>query len=200
MTSLSSKRDAEQDGLAEPARTWAIVTTALGLMMAVLDGSIANLALPTLAAEFDVSAAQSIWVVNAYQLAVTISLLPLAALGEIVGYRRVYRIGVALFTVASLACALSHSLTELTIARVAQGFGAAGLMSVNSALVRFIYPRHLLGRGFGVNVMVGSASSALGPSVAAAMREPKRLCKSFRANSRLGSCMRRQGKSRLAMT
>ena len=169
MTSLSSKRDAEQDGLPEPARTWAVVTTALGLMMAVLDGSIANLALPTLAAEFDVSAAQSIWVVNAYQLAVTISLLPLAALGEIVGYRRVYRVGVALFTVASLACAMSHSLTELTIARVAQGFGAAGLMSVNSALVRFIYPRHLLGRGFGVNVMVGSASSALGPSVAAAI-------------------------------
>ena len=160
---------AEQDGLPEPARTWAVVTTALGLMMAVLDGSIANLALPTLAAEFDVSASQSIWVVNAYQLAVTISLLPLAALGEIVGYRRVYRTGVALFTVASLACAMSHSLTELTIARVAQGFGAAGLMSVNSALVRFIYPRALLGRGFGVNVMVGSASSALGPSVAAAI-------------------------------
>ena len=159
----------EPDGLPEPARTWAIVTTALGLMMAVLDGSIANLALPTLAAEFNVSASQSIWVVNAYQLAVTISLLPLAALGEIVGYRRVYRIGVALFTVASLACAMSHSLTELTIARVAQGFGAAGLMSVNSALVRFIYPRALLGRGFGVNVMVGSASSALGPSVAAAI-------------------------------
>ncbi|MGI4799176.1 MAG: MFS transporter [Janthinobacterium lividum] len=160
---------AEQDGLPEPARTWAIVTTALGLMMAVLDGSIANLALPTLASEFNVSASQSIWVVNAYQLAVTISLLPLAALGEIVGYRRVYRTGVALFTVASLACAMSHSLTELTIARVAQGFGAAGLMSVNSALVRFIYPRALLGRGFGINVMVGSASSALGPSVAAAI-------------------------------
>ena len=166
---MSAGAEPEQDGLPEPARTWAVVTTALGLMMAVLDGSIANLALPTLASEFDVSAAQSIWVVNAYQLAVTISLLPLAALGEIVGYRRVYRVGVALFTAASLACALSDSLAMLTIARVAQGFGAAGLMSVNSALVRFIYPRRLLGRGFGINVMVGSASSALGPSVAAAI-------------------------------
>jgi MFS transporter, DHA2 family, multidrug resistance protein len=165
----SQPQRAEPDGLPQPARNWAIVTTALGLMMAVLDGSIANLALPTLAHEFDVSAAQSIWVVNAYQLAVTISLLPLAALGEIVGYRRVYRTGMMLFTAASLGCALSGSLTTLTMARVAQGFGAAGMMSVNSALVRFIYPRALLGRGFGVNVMVGSASSALGPTVAAAI-------------------------------
>src|SRR3569832_1512090 len=104
----------EQDGLPEPIRTWAVVTTALGLMMAVLDGSIANLALPTLAHEFEVSAAESIWIVNAYQLAVTISLLPLAALGEIVGYRRGYRAGVVLFTAASLACALSTSMTVLT--------------------------------------------------------------------------------------
>ena len=161
--------DPEPDGVPQPMRRWAVVTVALGLMMAVLDGSIANLALPTLAREFDVSASDSIWVVNAYQLAVTISLLPLAALGEIVGYRRVYRAGVVLFTLSSLACALSYSQPTLVAARVLQGFGAAGMMSVNSALVRFIYPRALLGRGFGVNVMVGSASSALGPSIAAAI-------------------------------
>ena len=157
------------DGLAPGRRLWAAVTIALGLMMAVLDGSIANLALPTLAREFQVSAASSIWVVNAYQLAVTVSLLPLAALGELVGYRRVYQVGMVVFTLASLACALSGSLDTLTVARVAQGFGAGGMLSVNSALVRFIYPRSLLGRGFGVNMMVGSVSSAAGPSLAAAI-------------------------------
>ena len=98
----------------------------------------------------------------------TISAIPLSSLGEIYGYRRIYQAGLVLFTLASLACALSNSLPTLTVARVVQGFGAAGMMSVNSALVRFIYPRHLLGRGFGVNVMVGSASSALGPTIAAA--------------------------------
>ena len=159
----------ETDGLTGASRTAAAVTIALGLVMAVLDGSIANLALPTLAGEFGVSAASSIWVVNAYQLAVTVSLLPLAALGEIVGYRKVYLVGMALFTLASLGCALSDSLPTLVAARVAQGFGAAGMLSVNSALVRFIYPRALLGQGFGVNVMVGSVSSATGPSVAAAI-------------------------------
>ena len=167
MTQSPDDPDTPGDGVPAPRRLWAIITIALGLMMAVLDGSIANLALPTLAREFGISAASSIWVVNAYQVAVTISLLPLAALGEIVGYRRVYQAGMVLFTLASLACALSNSLETLTAARVFQGFGAAGMMSVNSALVRFIYPRRMLGRGFGINVMVGSTSSALGPTIAA---------------------------------
>lgn len=165
----SGLSDSTTDGLQGGRRLAAVVTIALGLTMAVLDGSIANLALPTLAGVFEVSAASSIWVVNAYQLAVTVTLLPLAALGEIVGFKRVYRLGMVLFTVASLACALSWSLDSLVAARVLQGFGAAGMLSVNSALVRFIYPRALLGRGFGVNVMVGSVSSAVGPSVAAAI-------------------------------
>lgn len=157
------------DGLPLPARYWAILTIALGLTMAVLDGAIANIALPTIAREVHVDPASSIWVVNAYQLAVTITLLPLASLGEIVGYRRIYQVGLAVFTLASLACALSHTLPMLTLARVVQGFGAAGIMSVNTALVRFIYPRALVGQGLGINAMVGSVSSAVGPTVASAI-------------------------------
>jgi DHA2 family multidrug resistance protein-like MFS transporter len=157
------------DGLPLPRRHWAVLTVALALTMAVLDGAIANVALPTIARDLHADPAESIWVVNAYQLAVTISLLPLAALGDIVEYRRVYRVGLILFTVASLGCALADSLTTLTIARVVQGFGAAGVMSVNTALVRFIFPRHMLGRGMGVNALIVAVSSALGPSVAAAI-------------------------------
>ena len=66
--------------------------------MAVLDGAIANVALPTIARDLNASPAASIWVVNAYQLAVTVTLLPLAALGEIIGYRRVYKAGLVVFT------------------------------------------------------------------------------------------------------
>ena len=95
------------DGLPIPQRYWGILTIALGLTMAVLDGAIANVALPTIAADLNTSPANSIWVVNAYQLAVTISLLPLASLGDIFGYRRVYQWGLVVFTLASLACALS---------------------------------------------------------------------------------------------
>jgi len=135
--------------------------------MSVLDGAIANIALPTIARELRTDPANAVWVVNAYQLAVTISLLPFASLGELRGYRRVFVAGLALFTLGSLACALSGSLTTLVISRILQGFGGAGIMSVNTALLRFIYPADQLGRGVGINALVGSISAAIGPSVAA---------------------------------
>src|SRR6202140_2768302 len=121
-------------GLPQPQRNWAIVTIALGIVMAVMDGAIANVALPTIATDLDASPAFSIWIVNGYQLAITISLLPLSSLGEIVGYRRIYLAGLALFTLASVFCALSHTLLLLTLARFVQGFGAAGGMSVNNGV------------------------------------------------------------------
>ena len=155
------------DGLPLPQRTWAIVTIALGIVLAVVDGAIANVALPTIARDLNASPAFSIWIVNGYQLAVTISLLPLASLGEIIGYRRVYLAGLVLFTAASAFCALADNLPLLTLARILQGFGAAGILSVNSALVRFTYPQALLGRGIGINAMVVAVSAAVGPTIAA---------------------------------
>ena len=124
------------DGLPQPQRNWAILTIGLGLVMAVIDGAIANVALPTIAESLNASPAFSIWIVNGYQLAITISLLPLASLGEIIGYRRVYLAGLLLFTLASLFCALAHTLLLLTLARIFQGFGAAGILSVVEADTR----------------------------------------------------------------
>jgi DHA2 family multidrug resistance protein-like MFS transporter len=157
----------EQDGLPFPQRYWAILTIVLGIVMAVLDGAIANVALPTIAQDLHATPSFSVWIVNGYQLAITISLLPLASLGEIIGYRRVYLAGLLLFTVASLCCALSHTLVLLTASRVLQGFGAAGIMSVNAALVRFTYPRAQLGHGIGINALVVAVSAAVGPTLAA---------------------------------
>jgi DHA2 family multidrug resistance protein-like MFS transporter len=157
------------DGLPQPQRNWAILTIGLGLVMSVIDGSIANVALPTIAGALHASPAFSIWIVNGYQLAITISLLPLASLGEIIGYRRVYLAGLVLFTLASVFCAVSHTLLLLTVARIMQGFGAAGILSVNAALVRYTYPRAQLGRGIGVNALVVATSAAVGPTVAAAI-------------------------------
>jgi MFS transporter, DHA2 family, multidrug resistance protein len=154
------------DGLPLPQRYWAILTIALGLIMAVMDGAIANVALPTIARDLHASPAFSVWIVNGYQLAITISLLTLASLGELIGYRWIYLAGLLLFTIASLFCALSPTLTLLTTARVVQGFGAAGIMSVNAALVRFIYPNRLLGRALGLNALVVAVSAAVGPTLA----------------------------------
>jgi len=155
-----------EDGLPLPARTWAIGAIALGITLAVIDSAIANVALPTIATDLHTDPAFSIWVVNGYQLAITISLLPLSSLGDIVGYRRVYIVGLLVFTLASLACAFSSTILMLAFARVVQGFGAAGIMSVNTALLRFIYPQRLLGRGIGVNALVVAVSAAIGPTAA----------------------------------
>ncbi|WP_247893726.1 MFS transporter [Azospirillum endophyticum] len=155
------------DGLPIPQRYWAMAAMTVALIMAVLDGVVANIALPTIQREFAVDAASAIWVVNAYQLAVTVALFPMASLGDIIGYRKVYWFGLAVFTVASLACALSPNLPLLTAARVLQGIGGAGIMSVNLALVRHIYPSTHLGRGVGYNAMIVAVSSAAGPSLAA---------------------------------
>jgi MFS transporter, DHA2 family, multidrug resistance protein len=135
----------------------------------VLDGSIANVALPTIARELHATPAGSIWVVNSYQLAVTISLLPLASLGDVHGHRRIFCWGLLLYTLASIGCAVATTLPQLVAGRVMQGFGGAGIMSVNGALIRFIFPRAQLGRGIGYNVLVVATSSAAGPSVAAAI-------------------------------
>jgi len=158
-----------QDGLPVAQRYWAILTIALGITMAVLDGAIANVALPTISRELNASPAESVWIVNAYQIAIIVSLLSLSFLGDMLGYRRVYQAGLALFIATSLFCALSTSLNMLTFARVLQGFGGAALMSVNTALIRIIYPQRYLGRGMAINSLIVAVSTAAGPTVAAAI-------------------------------
>jgi DHA2 family multidrug resistance protein-like MFS transporter len=154
------------DGLPTPQRYWSMLAIGLGISMSVLDASVANIALPSIAHSLATTPAESIWVINAYQLAIVMALLPLASLGEKVGYRRVYQVGLVIFTAGSLGCALSSSLAWLVIARAVQGLGAAGVMSVNGALVRFTYPRASLGRGIGINALTVSIAAALGPSIA----------------------------------
>jgi DHA2 family multidrug resistance protein-like MFS transporter len=156
-----------EDGVPTPQRHWAVLAIALAIAMSVLDGSIANVALPTIAHALQARPASAIWMINAYQLTIVASLLPMASLGEIFGYARIYRVGLAVFVLASALCAASGTLALLVAARVLQGLGAAGVMSVNGALIRFIYPRALLGRGIGLNAMVVALSSVAGPTLAA---------------------------------
>ena len=159
----------QADGLPVPRRYWAIAAIVLAIFMSVLDSTITNIALPSIARSFRVTHAASVWVINAYQLAILVALLPLASLGEMVGYRRISQAGLAIFTLASLACAFAPSLGALSVARVIQGLGAAGIMSVNAALVRFTYPHQMLGRAIGINAFVVAISAAIGPTVASAV-------------------------------
>ena len=163
---ISADGPAAIDGLPAQRRGWAAAAIFTAVAMASLDTAIANIALPAIAADLHVGPADVIWVVNVYQIALVATLLPLAALGEIVGHRRIYLGGLLLFTLASLACAEAWSLPSLLIARVLQGLGASGIMSVNTALVRFVFPGRLQGRGFGYNAMVVATAFTLGPTIA----------------------------------
>lgn len=155
------------DGLFGFARHKAMFAVALSVLLSVLDYALVNVALPTIAKDIHTDSASVIWVVNAYQLTSLVSLLPLAAIGDRVGYARMCRIGLVLFVIASLFCAVSTNLVELAAARAFQGFAGACIMSVNAALVRHIYPSRELGRGVALNGLVIALGVALGPTIAA---------------------------------
>jgi len=154
------------DGLPTALRRWACAVVFIAIGMSALDTAIANIALPAIATDLNTTPADVVWVVNVYQIALVVALLPLAALGEIIGLERVYLGGIAIFTAASLGCACASTLPELLIARGLQGLGSGAISAANIALVSFIYPRAIVSRGYGFNAMVVGVSFTLGPTVA----------------------------------
>ncbi len=159
-------KEVHPDGMPGRQRFWAFAAVVITIALSVMDASVANVALPTIARDLHATPAASILTVSAYQLAIVVSLLPLASLGDIYGYRRIYLCGIVVFTLASLGCALSGSMPALVAARTVQGFGASGIMSVNAALVRYIFPHNRLGRALGYNALAISISATIGPSFA----------------------------------
>ena len=157
------------DGLPPEKRRWAVAAIFTALAMGSLDTVIANIALPAMAADLHVSPTEIVWVINVSKMIIDATALPLGALGEIVGHQRIYLGGLLLFTFASVGCACEWSLESLLVARTLQGLGASGLMSVNTALVRFVYPSRLLGRGFGHNALVVATAFTLGPTIASSI-------------------------------
>ena len=158
---------ADLSGILEPGQLWALVGVLLATVLVVLDGTIVNVALPTISTELRVSASQVIWVVTAYQMALVMALFPCAALGDKVGHRTLYVGGVALFTLASALCVMAPSFGWLVTARFIQGLGGAGIMALNAALLRAIVPQRMLGRAIGWSALTVALSSAAGPTLGA---------------------------------
>ncbi len=161
--------DLNWDGLHRPHIYYAMAATFCGLFLSVIDGTICNVALPEIAAQLNIPSSDSIWVVNAFQLVIMMLLLPFSSLGELWGYKQVYLRGIVVFTLGSLFCALSFNLPMLVISRVFQGLGAAMIMSVNTSLIKLIYPKRHLGEGVGLNATVVAIASVTGPSLSAAI-------------------------------
>ncbi len=166
---MSTPSDTHADGLPSPRRYLAIAVLLMTFVLVVLDGAIANIALPSIAASFHSSPSDTVWVVSSYQLAVLIALLPCGALGEMFGPRRVYLLGVALFTLASAGCAFAPSLAVLVVSRFIQGFGGGAIMALATMNLRFAVPQKMLGTIIGVNAMTIAIASAAGPGIAGAI-------------------------------
>jgi DHA2 family multidrug resistance protein-like MFS transporter len=160
---------ADSDGVPMPRRLAAVAAILGALVLVVLDGAIANVALPHIAQRLNATPSDAVWVVTAYQLVVVMFLLPASALGERIGYRRVFVSGIALFTAASALCAMAPSLPWLVAGRCLQGLGSAAVMPLGLALLRFTYPKRLLGQAIAYNALTVAGASAAGPAVGAAI-------------------------------
>ena len=153
------------DGLPFPRRYLAIAAMSFGSALVIIDGGVANVALPTIARDLHVEQSAVVSVVTVYQVMLVMLMLPFAGLGERVGLKRIYQGGQLLFTVATLLCFFAKSLPFLLLVRAVQAMGAAGVLSVASALIRQIYPSNQLGRGLAVNAVVVTSSAAAAPTI-----------------------------------
>lgn len=158
-----------QSALPAPGRAVPILAVLAATVLVVLNAALANIALPAIARSLQVLPATSVWIVTAYQAALLMALLPCAALGESVGYRRVFTGGVAIFTGASVLCALAPSLAWLVVARFLQGLGGAAVMALGNALLRMVVPQRQLGSTIGWNALAVALASAAGPTLGAAI-------------------------------
>lgn len=156
----------EDDTHDDMRRSLAPLTLALAVTVSALDGVMLNAALPTIAARLNAAPAEAIWVVNAYQLAAVLVLLPLGKAADIYGHKRIYLGCITLFGAASLACALADSLGTLAAWRFVQGCGGAGIVGITNAMIRHVYPPQSFGRGVALNSLLVALALAAGPTIA----------------------------------
>ncbi|MCE2563318.1 MFS transporter [Komagataeibacter sp. FNDCF1] len=167
MSEVTAGRDGT-GGTAEMRVRYAVLVPLLmAVFLSVLDYAVANIALPTISGVLHITAAQSVWVVNAYQLANAMLLLPLAAWADRIGSARLCQIGLVIIMAGSGMCAVASSFPVLVFARVVQGIGGACVMSVSAALVRVCYPHSRLGEALALNALVTALGFACSPAVAA---------------------------------
>lgn len=159
------KFESGETGLPLPARYWAIVAISLNTVMVVIDTAIIVVALPTIARSLAVTDSDAISLVAITQFVALIALLPMAALGDRIGHRRLFRTGQALFVTGSLLCLIAPNLPLLLVARAVQAVGSSAVLSMGMALLRAIYPAASLGKGIGLNGVLIAIGAAIAPSL-----------------------------------
>ncbi|HBI6861424.1 TPA: MFS transporter [Enterobacter cloacae] len=151
------------DGLPGPARARVLAAVMTTTLMGVFDGTMINVALPSMAQAMQVPASTAVWFANGYLLAAAMTLALFAALAARLGYRPVFLAGLMTFILTSLGCALATGPGMLIVMRILQGIGGAATLSIAPAILRSVFPGRLLGRVLGLHALLIASSSALGP-------------------------------------
>lgn len=138
---------------------------ALMTFMATLDGSIVNVALPTMAKKLSISTEAVSWVVSIYLLVIAGTILIFGRLGDIIGKTKIFNFGIIIFTMGSLICGIAGSFPFLLFARVVQAIGAAGTMSANQGIITQVFPPQERGRALGINGTFVALGSLAGPPI-----------------------------------
>lgn len=152
-------------GLAAPRLYFAMFAVSIGSLVVMTDASIAAVAVPTIARAFNATDASVVALVTAYQLVLAMTIMAFSALGDRIGQRRLYRLGLLAFALSSGLCFLANSLPALLAIRTLQALSTAAALSVTFGLVRAIYPPQQLGRGLGLNTLASASGGALAPAI-----------------------------------
>ena len=146
-------------------RGLALAVLIVGVAMALIDTTIVNVALPTIRTSLDASEATLSWIISGYALAFGLALIPAGRIGDRFGHKWIFIGGLALFTVASVACGLSQGDVELILARVVQGLAGGIFFPAVTALIQLMYPPLQRGKAFAIMGATIGFSTALGPIV-----------------------------------
>ena len=130
----------QEDTLVQQRKWWILIAVAMFTFMSTLDGSIVNIALPTISANMSVPMNQAEWVVSVYLMVVCACLLLFGKIGDSWGKIKVFRLGMLIFTIGSLLCGFNHSLAFLLFARVVQAIGASMTMATNTGIITEVFP------------------------------------------------------------
>jgi EmrB/QacA subfamily drug resistance transporter len=147
----------------EVSKPWVLAAAIVGSSMAFIDGTVVNVALPAIQAELRATAFQAQWVVESYALLLAALLLVGGALGDHFGRRRIFAIGVGLFALSSIGCALAGTVQQLIAARAVQGVGGALLVPGSLALISASFPEKERGRAIGTWSGFSGITAAVGP-------------------------------------
>ena len=155
----------QEDKVVQKNRWWILVAVSMFTFMSTLDGSIVNIALPTISKDMQVPMNQSEWIVSIYLMMVCTCLLLFGKIGDSWGKIKIYRIGTLIFVIGSLLCGFNHSLAFLLFARVIQALGAAMTMATNTGIITEVFPMNERGRALGMIGAFVSLGSIAGPGL-----------------------------------